>query len=113
MALAMAILLFFHSLEFFYLYACLFGFGYGSLSPMLAILMVDRFGRDISGTSYGLICFFVVGLGGSLGPIFGGFVYDITGSYTYAWQINLAGLILVTALIQFLKPVRDGADVPK
>jgi sugar phosphate permease len=107
MSVAMIILLYFHSIGFFYLYACLFGFGYGSMSPMLAILMVDRFGRDISGTAYGLISFFAVGLGGSLGPIFGGIIYDVAGSYTHAWQINLAGLIFVTALIQFLKPAQD------
>jgi len=113
MSVAMTILLFFHSIEFFYLYACLFGFGYGSLSPMLAILMVDRFGRHISGTSYGLICLFVVGIGGSVGPLFGGLVYDITGSYTYAWQINLVGLMIVTVLIEFLKPAREASAVPK
>jgi cyanate permease len=48
-----------------------------------------------------------VGLCGSLGPIFGGIIYDVAGSYTHAWQINLAGLIFVTALIQFLKPAQD------
>jgi sugar phosphate permease len=107
MSVAMIILLFFHSVEFFYLYACLFGFGYGSLSAMLTILTVDRFGRDISGTVLGLITFFVVGLAGSLGPIFGGITYDTTGSYTFAWQINLAVLIFVTVLIQFLKPAHS------
>jgi len=107
MVVAMTILVFFHSVEFLYLYACLFGFGYGSLSPMLPILIADRFGRHISGTVYGLMGLFVIGLGGSIGPIFGGFVYDLTGSYTYAWQICLAGLVLVTVLIQFLKPAQN------
>jgi MFS family permease len=74
---------------------------------MLTILTVDRFGRDISGTVLGLITFFVVGLAGSLGPIFGGITYDTTGSYTFAWQINLAVLIFVTVLIQFLKPAHS------
>ncbi len=109
MAAALAIPLFFHSIEFFYLYACLFGFGYGSLSPMLPILIADRFGRHISGTGYGLLGFFAVGLGGSFGPIFGGIVYDVTGSYTNAWQLNVTGLILVAALIQLLKPARNAA----
>jgi len=109
MAVAMVTLLFFHSLEFFYLFACLFGFGYGCLNPVMAILVVDRYGRNISGTVYGLIAFFVVGIGGSLGPIFGGVVYDLTGSYTYAWQIGAAGLFFVALLIEFLKPARTEA----
>ncbi|MCE5263883.1 MAG: MFS transporter [Deltaproteobacteria bacterium] len=104
MALAMIILLFFHSLESFYLYACLFGFGYGSLTAMYAILNINRFGTDISGTAIGLTNFFGTGLGGCLGPIFGGIIYDTMGSYTFAWQVNLGVLLGVTALIQFLKP---------
>ncbi len=113
MAAAVTILMLLHSIEYFYLYACLFGFGYGSLSAMIPILTVDRFGRRISGTAFGLITFFTTGLGGSLGPVAGGLVYDLTGSYTHAWQINLAGLIFVTALIQFLKPARDREAVQK
>jgi len=104
MVVAMNILLFSQAIEFFYLYAGLFGFGYGSTSPLLPILTVDRFGREISGTAYGLSTFFVAGIGGSLGPVFGGVIYDVTGSYTYAWQINLVILVFVTILILFLKP---------
>jgi sugar phosphate permease len=107
MSVAMVILLLFHSIEFIYLYACLYGFGYGCLSTMMPLLTVDRFGRDISGTAYGLGSFFAVGLGGSIGSIFGGIIYDTTGSYTFAWQVDLAVLIFVTVLIQFLKPARD------
>ena len=107
MSIAMIILSYFHSIGYFYLYVCLFGFGYGSISPMLTILTVDRFGRDISGTALGLISFFVASLGGSLGPIFGGIIYDATGSYSLAWQINLVILIFVTVLIQFLKPTHS------
>jgi sugar phosphate permease len=113
MCVGMIILLLFHSIGFFYLFACLFGFGYGSLSTMIAFLTVDRFGREISGTAYGLISFFAVGLGGSFGPILGGIIYDTTGSYTFAWQVNLAGLVLVMALIQFLKPAQAGEDIRK
>ncbi len=104
MTVAMAILLFFHSLEFFYLYACLFGFGYGSLTAMIAILNISRFGMDISGTAIGLTSFFVTGLGGSLGPIWGGIIYDTMGPYTFAWQVNLGVLVGVTVLMEFLKP---------
>lgn len=104
MTVAMAILLFFPSLKFFYLYACLFGFGYGSLTAMIAILNISRFGMDISGTAIGLTSFFITGLGGSLGPILGGIIYDTTGSYTFAWQFNLGILFCVTVLMEFLQP---------
>ena len=87
-----------------HIYACLFGFGYGSLTAMYAILNINRFGMEIAGTAIGLTNFFGTGLGGCLGPIFGGIIYDTTGSYTLAWQVNLSLLVGVTVLVEFLKP---------
>ncbi len=103
MTAGMGILLFAHSIGIFYLYAAVFGFGYGSVGPMLPILMADRFGRRVLGTAYGLVTFFAVGLGGFIGPIFGGLVYDTFGSYLFAWRINVVILALVTFLILLLK----------
>jgi len=103
MTAGMGILLFARSIGIFYLYAAVFGFGYGSIGPMLPILMADRFGRRVLGTAYGLVTFFAVGLGGFVGPIFGGLVYDTFGSYLYAWRINFAVLIATTVLILLLK----------
>jgi len=51
-----------------YAYALVFGFGYGSLAPMMPVLLSDRFGRDVLGSSYGLLTFFTAGVGGSIGP---------------------------------------------
>ena len=87
-----------------YLYALLFGFGYGSLATMIPFLLADRFGRHILGKSYGMMTFFVAGLGGSVGPIFSGMIYDRFGSYDPAWRMLFILLLLVSLLILFLKP---------
>jgi MFS family permease len=55
-----------------FIYAVLFGFGYGSVAPMMPYLLADRFGRHILGTAYGMLTFFVA-VGGSLGPIITGY----------------------------------------
>ena len=89
----------------FYTYCLLFGFGYGSFSPLMAILSADRFGRQNIGAAYGLLTFFI-GLGGGLGPVLGGVIFDRFGSYTYLWYVNILILTAVSVLILRLK--RDG-----
>jgi sugar phosphate permease len=90
-----------------FLYAVVFGFGYGSLAPMMPILLADRFDRHVLGSAYGVLTFFAAGVGGGLGPIIGGIIYDRLGSYIYAWQFNLIILIIVAFLMLTLKPRTD------
>jgi len=89
-------------------FAFLFGFGYGSMAPMIPYLLADRFGRHILGAAYGMLTFFVA-IGGSLGPIITGYVYDLSGAYTSAWLLNLTVLLMVTFLILALKPHKPDA----
>jgi len=104
MAAGMFILLKATTVKLLFVYALVFGFGYGSLAPMMPVLLADRFGRYVLGSAYGWLTFFVVGFGGSLGPLFGGIIYDKFGSYTYAWQFNMIMLLLVTVIVLALKP---------
>lgn len=86
-----------------YLYAVIFGFGYGSIAPLMPAILSDRFGRRVLGTSYGALTFFVASIA-SLGPLLGGLIYDNSGSYTFAWRLNCALLISAALLLLFLKP---------
>ncbi len=103
MAAGMLILLRARSVELLMAYALVFGFGYGCLGPLLPIIAADRFGRRRMGAIFGLLVFFVVGVGGSLGPIVGGIVYDTTASYLAAWWINTALLIAAAVGIATLR----------
>jgi len=103
MAAGMIILLQTRTVEMLLVYAVVFGFGYGCLGPLLPILAADRFGRQAMGAVFGLLVFFVVGVGGALGPLLGGLVYDLTGSYRWAWLFNLGLLIAAAAGIITLK----------
>lgn len=94
--------------EILYCYALVYGFGYGSLAPMMPILAADRFGRNVLGSVYGMMTF-LVGIGGSLGPIIGGLMYDRFGYYTYLWQADAAILVLVALLLLTLKPGHTSA----
>jgi MFS family permease len=91
MAVGMLLLLEATTAKRLFLYAVIFGFGYGSLAPMMPILAADRFGRHVMGSVYGLLTF-LIGLGGAAGPILGGLVYDAVGSYALIWKWNAVAL---------------------
>lgn len=90
--------------------ALLFGFGYGSMAPMIPYLVADRFGRQILGTAYGMLTFFMT-IGGSIGPVLTGYIFDISGFYRSAWLLNLGLVLIATLLILALKPA--GSCSPK
>jgi MFS family permease len=108
MAAGMSILIKAPSVRLLIVYAAVFGFGYGSLSTMMPVLVADRFGRYVLGTAYGWLLFFVGGVGGALGPLVGGLIYDSSGSYTYAWQFNIILLVTAAFVILALKPRDTG-----
>jgi len=79
----------------------------------MPFLLADRFGRQILGAALGLLVFFVAGIGGGIGPFFGGIIFDVTGSYAYAWQFNIAAMVAVSLVILALKPrERPGQATP-
>jgi MFS family permease len=103
MAAGTTMLLQIRTVEMLLAYSVVFGFGYGCLGPLLPIIAADRFGRQSIGAIFGMLVFFVVGIGGSIGPLVGGLVFDATGSYRFAWWLNLVLLIAATAGILSLK----------
>jgi len=102
MAIGIVILTLSHDMAVFYLFATVFGFGYGSLAPMMPLLVADRFGRSVLGTTYGLVTFIAVGIGGALGPVTSGVIVDISGSYRIAWYVDILLLIVAVLLVSLL-----------
>ena len=107
--MAMGMFLLFRTTNVYMLYgfALFYGFGYGSLAPVTPYLISDRFGRKVLGVTYGLLTFFSTGIGGALGPILGGFIFDKTGSYRLGWVMNIVFLLIISLLILALNPSRS------
>jgi MFS family permease len=103
MAAGMTVLLSATTVEGLFAYALVFGFGYGCLGPILPIIASGRFGRESIGSVYGVLNFFVAGVGGALGPIVGGVLYDALGSYRSVWALDIALLLAATAGLTALK----------
>jgi MFS family permease len=106
MAIGMGLLMGADTAVVLYLFAMIFGIGYGSMAPLMPYLTADRFGQQVLGSAYGMLIFFVAGIGGSIGPVIGGLIYDRTGSYANAWLLNLILLMAISVLILTLKPAK-------
>jgi MFS family permease len=79
-----------------YLYVFFFGLGYGARGPILSAIAADLFPGPSFGIIFGLVSI-GYGLGGALGPWFGGYVYDLLGSYRPAFLLALGALFGVIA----------------
>lgn len=70
-----------------------YGFAHGGLFTVVSPTIAEYFGTRAHGASFGVVLFFGT-VGGSLGPIMAGRVFDVTGSYDLAF----GGLAALTAL---------------
>jgi MFS family permease len=79
---AMAMSLYLVTREAWHLYAVavVFGFAYGGVMPLYAIVVREYFGPRIMGTTFGAAGLAST-LGMALGPPIGGWLYDALGSY--------------------------------
>ena len=80
-------------------FALLYGLGHSASNPVYASTIADIFwGRNIA-MIVGLLEV-PFGLGAALGTWFGGFAFDATGSYQYAWILELLCLAVIYASIR-------------
>jgi MFS family permease len=78
------------------LFALVYGFAHGGFYALVAPLIADLFGTRSHGLILGIVL--CIGtIGGSLGPVTAGYIFDITGSYGVDFGIltgmGIAGLI--------------------
>jgi len=83
-----------------YLSAGIFGFGYGGHVPQFPALTGEIFGVARMGTIMGTNTIFY-GVGGALGPVLAGYIFDASGKYTYAF-LSASAAMLLTAALTFL-----------
>ncbi len=102
MAASLVLLLFSSSLQMLYVFAVLFGIGYGGLGPPMVALVGDTFGVRHLGMIMGILEVAWV-IGASLGPLLAGYIYTATGTYRLAFVLLVAASVIVIAVILFLR----------
>ena len=78
-----------------------YGFAHGGLFTVVAPTVAEYFGTRAHGAIFGGIVFFGT-LGAAVGPAMAGWIFDVTGSYDYAFTglavMGALGLALVISL---------------
>jgi MFS family permease len=111
-AAAVSLYLFTRELAGFYGVALVFGFAYGGVMPLYAILVREYFGARIMGTVFGAAAFAST-LGMALGPLAGGWLYDAFGSYFWLFLGSFGiGLGAVAIALTFRPPREAPVALP-
>ncbi len=64
----------------FFVFAIVYGFAHGGFFAVMSPLIAEFFGTVSHGAIFGMMIF-VSTIGGAIGPLLGGYVFDLTGSY--------------------------------
>lgn len=87
----------------FYLFAVFFGFGYGGLSCLQSLIGAELFGLTALGVITAIFSF-SFDIGGSAIPVLAGHIYDLSGSYDWAFIICSAIIAIALIISLSLKP---------
>lgn len=96
-ALTMALFASITSTAGFFIGASAVGFSYGACLSLFPSKTADTWGTANFGRNYGLL-FTAWGLGGVFGPLLAGRIADMTGTYTIAYGVASAMLVVAAAL---------------
>jgi MFS family permease len=104
---ALAWLLIADEMWMFYLFAAVFGFSYSGVVILESPLVAELFGLKSHGAILGIIGFVSI-IGGAIGSLLAGWLFDITESYNLAFLIFIMISFVSMITAYFLKPVRGG-----
>jgi MFS family permease len=92
----------------FYLFAVLYGIGYGGIDPPIVAIIGDLFGLCRLGTIMGSLIL-GWGLGAALGPYLTGLVFDLTDNYSLAF---LLGAVIIAVAATFIYRIKVPIQKP-
>jgi len=93
-----------------YIFAVVYGFAHGGLLTITSPIVAEYFGVRSHGVLFGVVVFAGT-IGGAIGPILAGYIFDVTGSYNLAFWACITtaaiGLVLILSLKQTKSNVRE------
>ncbi len=102
LTLSFVLLLFTRSVWSFYVFAVIFGITYGGEVTQIPLVVARFFGTKVMATLMGVVLF-VTGFGGAAGPWLAGWIYDVTGSYDWAFIIGAIASVICIVTVGLLK----------
>ncbi len=88
-------------------FAVIYGFAHGGLFTVMSPTVAELFGTGSHGLLFGMVLFSGT-VGGSVGPLMTGYIFDLTGSYQAAFVVLTALAIMGLVLIILLRPPNAG-----
>ncbi len=104
---AMVWLIWAQDLWMLYLFALVYGCAEGGMIPVMAALVSDTFGLGRIGVILGLLEI-SFGIGAAIGPTVGGLIFDARDSYSLAFLLGAAAMLVVTLLISLIRRETNG-----
>ncbi len=96
-------LLFAGELWMLYLFALIYGFAHGGFFALISPLLAELFGLSSHGVIFGIVIFSGT-IGGALGPLLAGRIFDVTGGYQLVFLICAVVSVVALILSLLLKP---------
>jgi MFS family permease len=90
------------------LFIVTYGLTVGAATPLGAVLLAEACGLRRFGTLNGIVGFIAV-VGSAVGPLLSGRIYDVTASYSLAFEL-CAGLLIAAAILTTLVFPAEGRD---
>ncbi len=99
---ALVLLILSQDLWMLYLFALTYGFANGGFGAPITALIADIFGLRNIGVIMGVLNIgFVVGA--AIGPTIGGLIFDVRNSYSIAFLMGAAAMLIVTLLVAVIR----------
>lgn len=105
-AVGMVILMYTRSLGMVWVFVIVFGFAKGGVNPLRPLIIGEFFGIDSFGRHFG-ITEAMRRLGAAAGPFMAGYIFDITGSYHYAFITIIVAYLVSMVIIYTIHPAKQ------
>jgi MFS family permease len=89
-----------------YLFGVILGLAYGAASTLQSLIAIEFFGLHSLGVLLGSFGF-SIGVGGAVGPVVTGFLFDISGRYDFAFLIFVIIAVAALSSTMWLHPVQQ------
>jgi MFS family permease len=93
------------------LFASIYGLGHGGYLTLISPLVAEHFGIRSHGVLFGIVLFAGT-VGGGVGPVLAGHIFDVTGSYSPAFWICTAVITFGFGLLLSLRQKIPAREVP-
>ena len=87
-----------------FLFAAIYGFAHGGFFTVMSPLVAELFGVGSHGLLFGIVL--AAGtVGGTIGPLLGGRIFDVTGSYQILFFVLTGLAVLGVVMLMLLQPL--------